>query len=199
MAPAGHLGDNQSSELREALAGLDLDAIREVILDLRAVADISSRTIGILLAFSKAAAEKNTALRLENASPDIHAMMTHLKLDRIIELGPENDAPAESPAPAAPRADGGQNAVLEIIGPLDDQATDRLAGELAQIDLDAVDEMVLDFSRAVNINSRTIGLIVAFSKRAAPAGARVRLSSLPESIFTVLKYLKLEKIMDISR
>jgi anti-anti-sigma regulatory factor len=40
---------------------------------------------------------------------------------------------------------------------------------------------------------------VAFSKRAAPAGARVRLSSLPESIFTVLKYLKLEKIMDISR
>jgi anti-anti-sigma factor len=199
LAPAGHLGDNQSSELREALAGLDLDAIREVILDLRAVADISSRTIGILLAFSKAAAEKNTALRLENASPDIHAMMTHLKLDRIIELGPENDAPAESPAPAAPRADGGQNAVLEIIGPLDDQATDRLAGELAQIDLDAVDEMVLDFSRAVNINSRTIGLIVAFSKRAAPAGARVRLSSLPESIFTVLKYLKLEKIMDISR
>jgi len=143
LAPAGHLGDNQSSELREALAGLDLDAIREVILDLRAVADISSRTIGILLAFSKAAAEKNTALRLENASPDIHAMMTHLKLDRIIELGPENDAPAESPAPAAPRADGGQNAVLEIIGPLDDQATDRLAGELAQIDLDAVDEMVL--------------------------------------------------------
>lgn len=212
LAPAGHLGDNQSSELREALAGLDLDATREVILDLRAVADISSRTIGILLAFSKAAAEKNAALRLENASPDIHAMMTHLKLDRIIELGPENDAPAESPAPAAPRAeppadpapespraDGGQNAVLEIIGPLDDQATDRLAKELARIDLDAVHEVVLDFSRAVNINSRTIGLIVAFSKRAAPAGARVRLSRLPESIFTVIKYLKLEKIMDISR
>jgi len=86
MTIAGKIDEYGSEELKKRFYELDLAALKELVLDFKAVTYIGSACIGKLLLFYKELFDKDGKIRIVGVSPDIHELLRVVKIDGIVEV-----------------------------------------------------------------------------------------------------------------
>jgi len=82
----GSIGETGAEEMKRRFHDLDLNKIKEVVVDLGGVEAMGSSAIGKLLLFYKHLGINNGTLRVENMAPSLYELFSELKLDKLFTI-----------------------------------------------------------------------------------------------------------------
>jgi anti-anti-sigma factor len=88
LAVNGPLLDEAADELQRQFAGLQAGGWAIVTLDLSKVKSISSQCLGKIVFLKKKLEESGRKLRVRGCDPDLYALFTSIRFDRIIDISP---------------------------------------------------------------------------------------------------------------
>ena len=86
IAITGNIDEQGAEELKRRFLELNLEDVKEVVIDFSKVSFIGSAGIGKLLLLYKNLAAKGGVIRIENMPKDIYTMFKVVKLDKIFQI-----------------------------------------------------------------------------------------------------------------
>jgi len=93
----------------------------------------------------------------------------------------------------------GSRTCFEISGTIDESSAAALRSRFDQLNLPAVQELVIDLRRVERIGSSGIGKFLLFYKNLAVHGGKIRIQNAPAQIYSLFQELKLDTIFCVSK
>ncbi len=93
----------------------------------------------------------------------------------------------------------GVQARMRVTGKLDEAGAEKLKQSFFELNRSDLSEIVLDFNGVTYIGSACIGKLLLFYKEMFEAGGKVRIINTSPTVYNLLRVVKLDQIMNISK
>ncbi|MDM8521802.1 STAS domain-containing protein [Desulfococcaceae bacterium HSG8] len=93
----------------------------------------------------------------------------------------------------------GDRALFKVRGDIDELGAEDLKNRFRELDISSLREASFDFGKVNHIGSAGIGKLLLFYKDLALKGGKIKILNVSETIYELLKVLKLDTIFDISK
>jgi anti-anti-sigma factor len=105
----------------------------------------------------------------------------------------------DPPARVETRVVGDRKAVVALSGVVDAEAHDALEGALASVLASDLDELVVDLSRTVMVDSVTLGTLVYAAKRVSGNGGTILFSGANPAVHRAFEITGLSRVFAVDR